>query len=121
MGYNWYMGRGAMLRWWDGWVAEHADGCRELPLVLLSCLQKMAIRRVGRGCEGKSSQSGRRGVTSHKHARVHNYFKSEDLILKRKVCILYAKSLSVSDVKVFNYHASIPYDSSKTTEEKLER
>ena len=30
------------------------------------------------------------------------------------ICILYAKSLSVTDVKGFNYRASIPYESSKT-------
>ena len=25
-GNNWELGRGAMSRWWDGWVAERADG-----------------------------------------------------------------------------------------------
>ena len=32
------------------------------------------------------------------------------------IYILAAKSLSVTDVKVFYYHASIPYESSKTIE-----
>ena len=35
------------------------------------------------------------------------------------VCILAAKSLSVTDVKVFYYRASIPYDSINTTEENM--
>ena len=35
------------------------------------------------------------------------------------ICILAAKSLSVTDVKVFDYRASIPYDSSKTMEENM--
>ena len=35
------------------------------------------------------------------------------------ICILAAKSLSVTDVKGFDYRASIPYDSSKTMEEKM--
>ena len=33
------------------------------------------------------------------------------------ICILATQSLSVTDVKVFKHHASIPYDSIKTTEE----
>ena len=37
------------------------------------------------------------------------------------ICILAAKSLSVTDVKGFDYRASIPYESSKTTEETWER
>ena len=35
------------------------------------------------------------------------------------ICILTAQSWSVTDVKGLNYRASIPYDSSKTMEEKL--
>ena len=35
------------------------------------------------------------------------------------ISILAAKSLSVTDVKGFDYRASIPYDSSKTTEENI--
>ena len=35
------------------------------------------------------------------------------------ICILAANSLIVTDVKVFDYSASIPYDSSKTTEENM--
>ena len=35
------------------------------------------------------------------------------------IFIFVAQSLSVSDVKIFNYRASIPYDSSKTMEEKM--
>ena len=31
------------------------------------------------------------------------------------ICILAAKSLSVTDAKGFDYHISIPYDSSNTT------
>ena len=60
VGYNWELGRGAMSRWWAGWVAERADGRCDFPLVLvlLSCLRKMAICRVERGCERKSSRSG---------------------------------------------------------------
>ena len=58
VGYNWEVGRGAMSRWWAGWVAERADGRCDFPLVLLSCLRKMAIWRVERGCERKSSRSG---------------------------------------------------------------
>ena len=57
-GYNWEVGRGAMSRWWTGWVSERADGCCDFPLVLLSRLRKMAIRRVEWGCERKSSPSG---------------------------------------------------------------
>ena len=59
-GYNWEEGRGAMSRWWAGWVAERADGRCDFPLVLVlfSCLRKMAFRRVERGCERKSSRSG---------------------------------------------------------------
>ena len=45
-GYTWEVGRGAMLPWWAGWVAERADGRCGFPLVLLLCLRKMAIRRV---------------------------------------------------------------------------
>ena len=57
-GCNWYVGRGAMPWWWAGWVAERADGRCDFPLVLLSCLRKMAIWRVERGCERKSRRSG---------------------------------------------------------------
>ena len=78
----------AMSRWWGGWVVERADGRCDFSLVLLSCLQKMEIWRVEQGCERKSSQSGWRGVPSHKHTRLHNNFKIEDLIIKRKVCSL---------------------------------
>ena len=35
------------------------------------------------------------------------------------ICILDAKSLSVNDVKGFDYHTSIPYDSSKTMDENM--
>ena len=35
------------------------------------------------------------------------------------IFILAAKSLSVTDVKGFDYRASIPYESSKTTEENM--
>ena len=35
------------------------------------------------------------------------------------ICILASQSLSVTDVKVFDYCASTPYESSKTTEEKM--
>ena len=35
------------------------------------------------------------------------------------ICILAAKSLSVTYVKEFDYCASIPYDSSKTMEENM--
>ena len=35
------------------------------------------------------------------------------------ICILAAKSLSVTDVKEFDYRASIPYDSSNTTQENM--
>ena len=35
------------------------------------------------------------------------------------ICILAAKSLSVTDVKGFYYRAKIPYDSSKTMEENM--
>ena len=35
------------------------------------------------------------------------------------ICILATKSLSVTDVKGFEYRASIPYDSSKIMEEKM--
>ena len=47
-GYNWEVCRGAMLWWWAGWVAECADGRYDSPLVIFSCLQKMAICRVER-------------------------------------------------------------------------
>ena len=56
-GYNWEVGRGTMSQWWADWVAERADGRCDFPLVLLSCLRKMAIWRVERGCERKSSRS----------------------------------------------------------------
>ena len=49
--------------------------------VLVSCLQKMAIKRVDRGCERKLSLSGRRGAPSHKSTRVHNNLKSSYLII----------------------------------------
>ena len=35
------------------------------------------------------------------------------------ICILDAKTLSVTDVKGFDYRAKIPHDSSKTMEENL--
>ena len=35
------------------------------------------------------------------------------------ICILAAKSLSVTDVKLFDYRESIPYDSRKTMEETM--
>ena len=35
------------------------------------------------------------------------------------ICILAAKSLSLTDVKGLDYRASIKYDSSKTTAEKM--
>ena len=35
------------------------------------------------------------------------------------ICILATKSLSVTDVKGFDYRASIPYDSSKTMEKNM--
>ena len=35
------------------------------------------------------------------------------------VCILSSQSLSVTDVKGFYYHTSIPYDSSNTTKENM--
>ena len=35
------------------------------------------------------------------------------------ICILSAKSLSVTDVKGFYYHASIPSESSNTTKENM--
>ena len=35
------------------------------------------------------------------------------------ICILAAKTLSVTDVKGFDYRAKIPHDSSKTMEENL--
>ena len=57
-GYNWEVVRGAMSWWWAGWVAERADGRCDFPLALLSCLQKLAILRIERGCERKSSRSG---------------------------------------------------------------
>ena len=57
-GYNWEVGRGAMSRWWDSWVAERADGRCGFPLVLLLCLQKMKIRRVEQGCERNLIRSG---------------------------------------------------------------
>ena len=37
-GYNWEVGRGAMLRWWAGWVAERAGVRCDFTLVMLSCL-----------------------------------------------------------------------------------
>ena len=57
-GYNWEVGRVVMSQWWACWVTERADGCCDFPLVLLSCLQKIEIRRVEQGCERKSSRSG---------------------------------------------------------------
>ena len=45
-GYNWEVSRGAMLWWWYDWLAERADGCCDFPLVLFSCLRKMAIGRL---------------------------------------------------------------------------
>ena len=63
-GYNWKVGRGAVLRWWAVWVAERADGRCDFPLALLSCL-KFSICRVKRGW----------GIPSHKRVRVHNNFK----------------------------------------------
>ena len=44
--YIWDVRRGVMLWWWDGWVAERADGRCDFHPVILSCLQKMAIWRV---------------------------------------------------------------------------
>ena len=35
------------------------------------------------------------------------------------ICILSAKSLSVTDVKLLDYRASIPYDSSNSMEENI--
>ena len=35
------------------------------------------------------------------------------------ICILAERSLSVTEVKVFYYRASIPYESNKTTEENM--
>ena len=57
-GYTWEVSRGAMSWWWSGWVAARTDGNCNFSLVLLSCLQKMEIWRVERGCERNSSQSG---------------------------------------------------------------
>ena len=56
--YNWGVGKGAMSRWWAGWVAERANGRCDFSLVLLSCVLKMAIQWVEQGCERKSSRSG---------------------------------------------------------------
>ena len=58
VGYNWWVGRDEMSRWWAGWVAERADGCCDFPLVILSCLRKREIWRVDQGYERNSSQSG---------------------------------------------------------------
>ena len=79
------MGRGTISWWWDGWVADCADGRCDFPLVLFSCMQKMTIWRVEQGCERMSSRSGGRWIPSYKRARVYNNFKSEHLLLKRKV------------------------------------
>ena len=57
-GYNWELGRGAMLLWWAGWVEGRADRRCDSPPVLLSYIRKMEIQRVERGCDRKSSQSG---------------------------------------------------------------
>ena len=53
---------GSEARSWD---------LRAFSLVMLSCPQKVRNGNCEGGCEGK-----RRGVPSHKRARVHNNFKS---------------------------------------------
>ena len=41
--YNLEVSRGAISRWWDGWVAELADGRCDFPLVLLSQYLREAL------------------------------------------------------------------------------
>ena len=55
--YEWEVGRGAMSQWWAGWVEERADGRCDSPPDLLSCLQKMELRRVERGWEWERNSS----------------------------------------------------------------
>ena len=74
---------------WAGLVAELAHALCA-PFHMFPCPQKVRKGNCERGCKGefipkKSSLSGWRGVPSHKYTRVHNNFKSEDLILERKV------------------------------------
>ena len=69
-------------------TVESASGLYIFHLVAL--LANIYKWKMWSGMQGKvyakkSSWSGWRGVTSHKHARVCNNFKSEDLILKRKL------------------------------------
>ena len=86
---KWEMMRVSMSLGWVGWVAGRAHGiCAIHPL--LSCSRKVRNGNCEGGCKGKlipkkSSLSGWRGVPSYKRARVHNNFKSEDLLLKWKV------------------------------------
>ena len=43
-GYNWEVDRDTMSRWWDGWVADSADGRCDFPLVLLTQLMRPALQ-----------------------------------------------------------------------------
>ena len=90
-GYKWYVGGvdfagvgrlGIGSRLWD----LHA-----FPLAMLYWLQKVRNGNCDQGCKGKSirkksSLSVWRGVPLHKRVTLHNNFKSEHLIMERKVC-----------------------------------
>ena len=91
---NWDIVCGAMSWGWAGWGAERAHGiCAPFPLFFFENGRNGNCEIVSREWERKSSQSGRRGVPSHKRARLHNNVKREDLLLKLKVCIIYTRGI----------------------------
>ena len=77
------------------------------PLVMLSCLIKMRNGNCARECKRKSipdesSQSGWRGVPSHKHVRVHNNFKGYNLTIKLKIATIAMVGLLINPLLHFS-------------------
>ena len=84
-GYKWEVVGGTISRGYACWGSGCAGGRCAFPLVVLLCLQKWKFGGLSGDAIEIRVKVVERGFPSYKCARVHNNFKSEDLILKLKL------------------------------------